>query len=325
MKNRLLIWLLTGLVCYSCEYDYYPDLGEYTPSVVVNSFITPDSTITVSLLWSKEIGVAGDYIPVKGFSAKIYENEALIFEGSGLNDSIKTAYYPLTGARYRLEVSVPDYGVVRAETSIPKRPSALLKDMGVVGNPQGNGSYRHFLLNGITANDKTRSIMVRAMGFYENNTIKKSDYYYATNSYCDQFNAVADAFDSAIKGSSMGHSGYIRIPFSNTENVVPLNFSIENFRSKIDERVYIGLDDLGFPIYETLYHLLTHINIEVIAPSDEYDKYRKSAYQQGALGNISPPIFNIIVPVASNIENGVGIFAGYSSYIYKIELQHDEE
>lgn len=324
MKLYKYLLITAGLFLTSCEYDYDIGLYEFIPQPVLNSIINPDSTIKASLYWSQQTSETSKYLMIEAFTAKIYEDNSLIIETKGVDGQLLTRIHPKEGSQYRIEVTVPNYGVISAETSIPHAPQINIKYVGVLGNPLiYYNSYYHFNIDEIIPKSTTSSVMVRSLGLYENSTNSLAYNLYANNSFCDQFNAVNDGYNAAIKGSSIGYEFYIRIPYKNIEQSTPLNFSVSGYESR-HEVILIGTDDFGFPIHEYKEYSPTDILIEVIAPSDAYDRYYKSAYQQIQLGNVDPPIFSNIYPIHSNIENGVGIFAGYSSSTFKLELKYDE-
>ena len=299
--NKLLTLLvfIIGLSFSSCEYEYDVDLGEFTQKVVVNSIITPDSTVKVSLFWSRHTNDTARYKVVDRFTAKLYENNSAVFTGEGIDGVLATMIYPKEDAKYRLEIDVPQYGKLSAETSVPLKPTIDLDYGG--GASGGWSNYYHFTINKISPNSDTRSLIIRVRSISEV-MYPYVSYYYVNNAFCDQFNAYFDTEDIDLKGSNMAYDHYIRIPYKNIDQAIPLKFSVSNLSSK---EVFIDYDDDGFPIYARICEAAT----EVIAPSNEYDKYYKSAYQQGEYTSI----FSTPHSVLSNIENGLGIFAGYSS------------
>ena len=316
MKLYKLLVFIIGVSFSSCEYDYDVDLGEFTPKVVVNSIIHPDSTVKATLSWSRHIDDTSSYKVVARFTAKLYENSSVIFDGEGIDGALTTTVHPKEGAKYRLEVNVPQYGKLSAETSIPLKPTADLNHVGVMGNPWN--SYFHFTINKIIPDSETRSVMIKILNVDTAQNGYELSNLYTNNAFCDQFNTENDMEDVEFKGSSVYHEYYIRIPYKNIHQAVPLKFSINQFalRGKNtivgykEHPIYdpgtgeiIGYEE--YPIYATIYKMLA----KVIAPSNEYDKYYKSAYQQNAYINI----FSNTYSVHSNIENGLGIFAGYSS------------
>ena len=324
MKLYKYLLITAGLFLTSCEYDYDIGLDEFIPQPVLNSIINTDSTIKASLYWSQHTSETLKYRMIEAFTAKIYEDNSLITETNGVDGQLLTRIHPKEGSQYRIEVTVPNYGVISAETSIPHAPQINIKYVKVLGNPLVYyNSYYHFSIDEIALQNTTRSVMIRSLGLYADSTYSMASDIYANNSFCDQFNAENEGYDAAIKGSSIGYEYYMRIPYKNIEQSTPLNFSVSGYESRHEE-ILIGTDDFGFPIYEYKEYPPTDILIEVIAPSDAYDRYYKSAYQQIQLGNVDPPIFSNIYPIHSNIENGIGLFAGYASATFKIKLNYEE-
>ena len=335
MKFNKITVLLPLLLLCSCVYDYDMDLGDYVPQVVVNSKITPDSTIKVVLNWSKEVGDKSDYKTVKQFNAKIYEDENLIYDEKNINDSIVTNYYPKGGSTYLLEIDVPNYGIVSAETNIPLLPDTNAEYAGLAGSSKAGfyGGYRHFAVNDIEPQSITRSIIIKiyctykqiSEGLIGDGVGNGEPYdYYTMNPFCDEANSGNDSFNVAMKGSSISYSDYIRIPYKNIKLAMPLAFSFANLYDKY-QSIDMGIDDFGYPVSESIDYTPDNLVVEIIAPSDDYDKYIKSVYRQKKMNNTDPPIFCINIPVHSNIENGLGIFAGYSSSKTAHKIDYDEE
>lgn len=322
MKLCQFVFIITLPFLASCEYAYEFG-GEFTPTIVVNSTITPDSTIKVYLHWSKHIEDTTTNKKVERFTAKIYEDNNTIFDGEGINGLLSTAHHPQEGSQYRLEIDVLDYGRLSAETSIPPAPKIKLEYTGVQGNPlvSYGGGYRHFNLDKIELGTTTRSVMIRSYGLYKERESELARELYVDNPFCDQFNTIIDMSEVALRGSSVGYEYYIRVPYKNIEQSMPLKFAMSNFPS-YSEYIIIGEDEFGHSIYEKKEEWCSHMRVEVIAPSDEYDKFYKSAYLQKSLDNAG--IFSETFLVHSNIENGLGSFMGYSSTTVIYEVEYDE-
>lgn len=322
MRSKLgFLFTAIALLLTGCSYDYGVGLIDYKPQVVINSIIKhPCDTIKVSLFWTKEAGSEGDdYKRVEGFDAKIYENDFLIFEGNNLNDSIEIKHESKGGAIYRIEVEVPDYsGIVSAQTLVPILPTADIKHRV---DSSSRTHCHHFEINAIASESDIRSIMVRTLGLYESIEPVTSDYLYANNPFCDQFNVYLDD----LTGNGTYHEYFIRIPYVHLGLAAPMSFFVEDRFSMNLEPKLIGYDDWGFPIYEDISRSPDYIALELIAPSEDYDRYSKSTYQQRVMGDTGIPIFNVIVPVHSNVSNGLGIFAGYSYITFKEKIEHDKK
>ncbi len=318
-------FVLLMLLSTACEYDYNSNMEVAIPKVVVNSYINPDSVIVVDLFWSGNVSNRGsgiEYDHVEQFDAKIYENGNVIFDATNLDSTIVTNLYPKEGASYRLEVQVPNYGEVSAETSIPRAPAVNVE----MTESRGEGfAYDHFRVNTIELPDSIRAIYVKSSVHYDHDyekdfAPKNNDYYYATNAYCDQTNTFIDNYDTGITGSSIYFDYYIRVPYIHLSAALPLSYSVMQ-KGDYFEEVYSGVvDEWGNEDYEVLWFSPTHYMVNVIAASSEYDKYVKSSYQQNNYNAMSPEIFVIHFPINSNIKNGLGVFAGYSATTVKIEI-----
>ena len=320
MLNTLKRCALLCLSLTSCEYDYSDYMDEFTPQIVVNSFISPEEDITVAMFWSKEYSDTTQYKGVKGFDAKIYENGILIYEGVGLNDSIVANYHPKEGAVYRLEADITNYGEVSAETYIPYKPTVDIKFKGTKGvDAYSNMRYLHFEIGELKVHEKLRSVMIRSTMYYEN-TIPPETWrdLFLNNSFCDQFNLAYSNRLNEYIGTDRYHSYYVRVPYTNIANVTPLAFvgpaSVSRY---YESNTIIGNDSYGNPIYEEVMVDVKYLEIEVISPSNEYDKYLKAVYLQKYHQDSDPGIFNLAYPIPFNIKNGLGVFAGYSSAKFK--------
>ena len=317
--------IIISLFATSCEYDYDVDKHfgtDFTPQVVLNSIINPDSTIKANIFWTKKNSDTSEFKRVAYTDVKLYKNGALILETESIDGKLNTNVYPEAGATYKMELIVPDYGVVTAKTYIPQPPSSSLKLTKIVEGYSHYNTYCHMEIANLTLNEKRRSVIIKSNGIYEHGVREDSRNYYIDNALCDQFNATNDPFDVAERGSNISHEEYLRVPYANISAALPLNFSIAGFGT-IYTNIIIGEDEWGYPLYEYTEYKCTDIKVNVISPSDEYDKYLKSAYQQDAF-DFDMPIFNEPIPVHSNVENGLGIFAGYTATTLNIELDTEE-
>lgn len=322
MRLKILLIAIWGFAIISCEYDYSDYMEKFTPQVVVNSFINPDEDIKVAVIWAKEFSDTTAFKGVKNFSARIYENETLVFEASNLSDSIITTHRPKTGAEYRLVADIPNYGEVSANTYIPYKPITNIEFTGIKNGEYSARYYYHFEIEELEVNEKLRSIMVRSNWYYEKTYPTKYASIFVKNSYLDQFNTNNDDYGVEYSGSDIGYYYYTRIPYVNISNAMPLTFStVHPGNESYQTDNIIGYDDYDYPMYETIYINATHFDIEVISPSNEYDRYLKDAYLQKLNQDIDPGIFNMAIPMPFNIENGLGIFAGYSSVKLKMEIK----
>lgn len=327
MKLYRFVFVVILPFLVSCTYKY--DFGgDFTPSIVVNSTITPDSTIKVYLYWSKHIDDALNYKTVERFTAQIFKDGTPILLGEdlyGVDGVLSTSVYPESGFQYRLEVEVPNYDRLSAETTIPLPP---IIDVGYSGMA---GSQQHLSLDRVELATITRSVMISTTEISEESNedgeeelVSRQAYsLFANNPFCDQFNAVIDMYDLE-NGSVTSYDDYIRVPYKNIDLSTPLKFSVRNFSYSRPAPILIGHDDFGYPVYKTDdfgYIVYEHIEnrdsirVNVIAPSDDYDMFHKSEYLQYWM--------NSTTPVHSNVINGLGSFMGYSSTSKTYKVKYD--
>lgn len=332
MSNLKRLKRLYGVViiCFiatliSCEYDYDTSSLEYDKQVVVNSIITPDSIIKAKLYWSCNILDTLKYEGVSNFDAKIYEDDFLIFEGINLSDSIVTSLHPKEDSKYKIEIDVPNYNKITAETYIPIAPKGNIEfiEWRCGDSYKENLKYRgyyHFNIDKVEAIEQTRAILVRAIAQYDNRHLSTPcNQLNITNAYCDQFNVLLDNYNAEYKGSAIHHEFYIRVPYKNINTAMPLLFSVGNL-IEVNEETTIYNEEFDVFIPDVITHSPKNLVIELINPSDEYDKYLKSAYKQFSLGSLSVP-FGTQVAIESNIKGGLGVFAGYSRVYYNLKIE----
>lgn len=288
--------LLMLFSCSACEVDYDFNGKAGKPQVVVNALISPQEPFSLQLNWSKPYSAEGKFTPVAEAGFKLYENGASVAHGtSGKDGSATTSFVATAGRRYRLEVIVPDYGELSAETLVPEEPIVAIDFVWQ------KGWYRHFALKTLTISSGAKALWIRGTHKERNSytgkdRIEQIGSYYTTSTFVDQVNGANDTHEADEKGSTVNFEHFLRIPGENSQLVVPLHFS-----------VYGAPEDLH--------------TFQFITASDSYDRYARSRYKQylnsewGAEGN---PFIEQIT-VYSNISNGLGIFAGYN-YMQTPEL-----
>lgn len=268
----------------SCEVDYSFSEKELTPCVVVNALITPQEPFAVRLHWSRSYSAQNGFAPVTEAEIRLYEDKTEVVRcPANPGGETETTFRATTGCSYRLLVTVPGYGEVSALTTVPAAPAPS------VSFALQKGWYRHFEMTELRAPKGSKAIWIRGKRKYEG--YQEIYEYYTTSPFVDQVNGANDAYEAGDKGSTIDFEQFLRIPYENCEVVVPLRYS-----------VFGGEDDLHY--------------FQVIAASEAYDRYMRSRYKQelntGESAQENPFIEQITV--YSNIDNGLGIFAGYNYY-----------
>lgn len=142
----------------------------------------------------------------------------------------------------------------------------------------------------LTAGVDAKAIWLR--GTVRDNNGEKDIYaFYTTSVFVDQVNGANDAYESDEKGSTIDFEYFLRVARENLSAAFPLRFSV-------------------FGAVENRH------TFQIIAASDTYDRYMRSRYKHelntGESAQENPFIEQITV--YSNIDNGIGIFAGYNYY-----------
>lgn len=60
----------------------------FTPHVVINSIINPDSVIKISTCWSKNVKDISKYKNLDSFTATVYKDDIRIFKGKGFDGKL---------------------------------------------------------------------------------------------------------------------------------------------------------------------------------------------------------------------------------------------
>lgn len=214
--------LLAG--CKDVDYDF--GRRGPAPQVTVNALLTPQEDFVVSLHWS------GTYAKEKMTFEPVAQAEIRLLEegrevvrcAASADGRTSTGFRPVAGRSYRLEVTVPGYGRLTAETSVPEAPRARIREM------RSRGWYRHFTLEELTLPPDVRSVWIR--GFYrqtdpESGSVQREvGDYYTTSPFVDQVNGANDADEADEKGSTIIFDEFLRIPYENRTRVLPLYFSV---------------------------------------------------------------------------------------------------
>ncbi len=315
--SRHIALLALMVVLFSCNVDYKMKHDGVESRAVVNALLSPQEDFTVKLFWS---GVySGDstrFRPVANARIRLTEDGDKVLDLAASPDgTTPTAFRPTAGRRYRLEVDIPGYGRLSASTEVPEIPSVDIR------SPKKNERYSHFELSRIETDPNTTGLWITGtsknvwlhpialgrqatptdterdiiFGGDDDPEPEEIDSYHTASLFVDQVNAAGDVSDAQNKGALVSFSDFLHITQENFILVLPLRFSVYGFHSQYSEYRY---------------------TLTATAASKAYDLYKRSLYKQqnnsGGMATGNPFIEQ--VTVYSNIDNGLGIFAGYNSY-----------
>ncbi len=285
MKYRFNYCLsITTLFCFtllfSCEKEIPLDAEQKVPRIVVNSIFGDGDTIYVHVSESRDVLYEGDLPNLTTAVVKLQDaNGNTLGDFTHLGDGIyKLAnYIPVAGQTYSLLVSNTGFDQVEAQTKTPAVITISSTDT-LRKNDEMNYSIKFSDDPSITNYYAIAIEQITIGDFY-----KFSDYYFETSEIFTQ-NGSAD-----VDGTKYG-SIFL---FSDA--------TFSGGQCDFDASNYVPAESIDSTI----------IVVSLMSLSEDYFKYKLSLekYQETAGDPFAQP-----VQVYSNVENGFGIFGGYSVY-----------
>ncbi len=283
MRNFFLIFIIPVLL--SCEYETEIDIPHSETKIAVSCFLIPQKDIEIYICQSIHIYDTKE-IPITDATVELYEEniklETIAHDENGFYRTVKQ---PQIGKNYSIEINVPNFEIIKANTSIPlpvKIDSTRIKrNIGTSKN--GNSlSYYQILVN-------------------IPNTNKTNYYEYIFEALTDSINI----FGQVNLGNSFSYDAIIMNEgdiytkfFSNSlYNNSHFNLNLY-FEDPID--FFFGEDTVKFTVSSQIYSL----SKELYLYKKSLKKYNENQNNIWELNN--PPA------IYSNIENAYGIFAGLS-------------
>ena len=293
MKNLLPLFLiLSALTLSNCTKEIEFDAQDIAPRIVVNSLFTNDSIWSAHI--SRSVGVleTTSYTTIDNASVNIFDDNAnlvttLTHQGDGLYTS-PTGVSPQPNQSYTLEASASGYESVNATNSIPSAVPIYQLDTVTSTNSDGE------------------TILEATITFQDPPNI--SNYYmlevFVTGMYYDEWEQDSIEIREPLQ---------ISCDDINVETVNRFNFGgFEN------TYLYLMLKDQNFDgeNYSLTFSVINYAElkemdlfgeIRLVNTSEEYFNYLKSfnMYQRTINNPFATP-----VQVYSNVNNGMGIFAG---------------
>lgn len=299
----------------------------FEPKVVVNCLLNPDSLLKVDLWWSRNIDDPQPFRRVQGAAVTIFEDEKEILNAQSGEGAVVFDYKPREGRRYSLRVRLEGYDDVTASTVVPMRPTAecvfgeCVEIPGTGGWGNDPWGYNHYELKNIEADGNTSALYLDVYSYYDPKYGLGMDWgssqlsIYTGSIYTDPFNRSVFPLDAAYTGSPYEYYQFVRIPDSNIPETSPLRFAVWD-NGWVPVLNPDGSGD-GRKIEITN-------DITLTAAGEDYDRYYKTVFlSQYNSADVNPFVFEIY-PVPSNVRNGLGIFAGYSSRTFRFDFNETE-
>ncbi len=273
---------------FSCTKEVDLDIPELPQKVVVNSLFCPDSAIKVHVSLSTQIKNPNiNY--VENASCFLYENDLLIKTfGTQINGYYNSFYNPKAGKKYKIEVVVPGFEKVWAETSIPFLPDSL------------SGIYYK---DGVQTDAETLNTSLE-ISFIDDQNVPN---YYEPMLNPFRFQDSKQTDQSILSDSELEFE--------------PLTFYFSDllFNGLKKKLVINGAGKLVYSFNGTIFFDEFYFH-EFKIVSQEYYNFRKSwtkhLYNQNSDAHYDDPLTLLFlgdpIEMYSNVTNGYGIFAGYN-------------
>jgi hypothetical protein len=315
--NPLLLWLI-ALLLASCLQNVEIKLPNHTPLLVVNSLLTPDSTIKVQLTQSlATTNPSKDFPKVNNASIKLYENDVFLatlhFSGNG---TYTLDYQPKVGFKYKIIITAPDFPEVSAEDIIPEKPN--LQILEKLKSEISNELSFKFQINDIIGKENVYWFFLQELGNRDPNcsgppTCCRDKLYSTIPQYLISKSGAIDKFNGSYDNleGAYGIDYYFRIEdksFTDANQKIDFYYNYNSFcnMEKIEDFKPDG---------EAVY-------LNLINSSPHFDRYLKSSilyFRATGYSSLDSEVdafrinpFVETVQIYSNIKNGTGIFAAYN-------------
>ena len=323
------------LLLFSCEKPVSDfEYKEHDPKLVLNCMLNPDSIMKAHVSKSVPVDASDKKIPfIADAEVKIYQDDVFITDLLHAGKGFYTAdMYPQPGKTYRVEVQAPGMKKVEAETGIPGRNTIQKIEVDLLeGVPYMNcwgdcGLTNYYELKIYPENFTTG-------GNYFALTVETETYYidcmkhtcellpdkgYDT-CYCEKADTVSNGMNPVsmyFTDSKIKMTGYYEDTYLYTGGYVDEGW-----------KIYFHAHDFGDES--------PFVKVRVEAPSWEgfmmndtvlfkLETYSSTAYEfiysQAKAEEVEYDPFAEQVTIFSNVTDGLGLVAGYSSHYLKYEL-----
>ncbi|MDO8898694.1 MAG: DUF4249 domain-containing protein [Bacteroidales bacterium] len=278
--------LLIMLFLSSCREKVYDDFPPFDKVPTVNSFLTRDSVIAVHVSMATKIE-KGSIDGVDNAIVRVFSDNgvdmALLPEGDGW---YKASLSVETGETYHCEVTVPGFSTVFSSPQIPSEPVFLnLQHIAIAGKDEEGTTYP-------------------AINFTFNNNPNEVAYYEVVirlaNS--DKSAELLNIVDPVLLEEGLPIALFSNATITGNNYTMVLNYTTGSAGST-------GVDgEWRTTLYPFVFEL-RKVSKSYYLHKRSLKLYETGRYPEFALGG--NPVFNVY----SNVENGYGIFAAYSSIL----------
>lgn len=306
-------------VLSSCEQVIEPDLPEHTPRLVLHAFFTADG------IWTAYVGRSSGILEsrplhersVADASVELLAGDRVVEEMKFLEAARVYAFEDSTleaGETYSLQVSAPGFATIRATDAIPRPvPTSILSYRTDTSVRSGSETRREFSIE-LEIQDPPGEANYYQISMYQVSTGRGAWRYEGILSTKDSA-IIADngADESPVEGESFsGEAPYFKDTlFDGRTHELELTYGgVSVLREDIARGEEVAEDG------QEPSNLKTYLQVLYISAA--YYEYLKTARLHDYTRD-NP--FAEPLSVYSNVENGYGIFAGYSSQTFELVLE----
>lgn len=313
MKPFILLFVFILLFINSCTEKIEFDIPSAEQKIVLNSLIANDSIVTVKLNMTSPM-YQNKYTPVSNAKVELWANnkfkEILIENSPGEYKSINVTF---TDTLYTLYVNVSGFKQLKACTMIPKQPQitngTVNLDSQYIQQQAGYASVAEVSFNDISTEENYYQIIFfsskYSYGHYDYETgeyeIQDSTLIYKRSYYLNSIEPVIE------------NEGDIQY-YDDPGDIADLVFS-DKMLNENNSLTFWVINPYSYP---------SKVIVLMRGISPEYYLYKKSVIRQ--FYNLSfESVFDIFITdnpidLYSNVENGLGIFAGYSETHFELTV-----
>ena len=329
LHTQTILYILLLYIAVSCEVDYsLSKLALSEPEcIIVNGILSPEEEIEIRLHKLQILDSRYTTAGLVGAKVILKEGQNVLYDDICNDSVLRIAFFPTENMTYSVEVAYNNLQTIKASTRIPP----AIKCNSYI-RASGNNDYNPCHL--IELNDfeipqtDSISMFVASCAVFEKDNMEEEAPYidlYTKNALVDKTNSVAGMPIYHEEVGSIYNENYIRIKNKNLPYLDELVFAPSaiytyNLKNSYDTLIVVN----EYHSYEgnMPHEFQTKINVKVIAASIEYDQYCKSYYEQHNASIMNGDLASVFQPknVYSNVENGLGIFAGRNVTNYPLVL-----
>lgn len=285
------------IIMFSCEREFPVSDFNETDKLVVNCFISSDSTLDLKLTRTRSPYSSGNtFIDYDKCTIDLIDsgNRNIEFVRSGNTNKFDLKEKLTTGQKIKIFVRYPDLESVSSETILPE----LIKKVTYYGNVKVNEENEQVLSNRFVIDPGNNKYMIfRHIVNKKVITLAGDTITYSDTSW---INNISENIMSVLPGNAVNTVLFAKLE-ANTENYV----EFDSYDGFIKESNLIE----GYSSFELL------------TCSEEYFKYMNTLQQYNWNRGEEDNYIILPVNIFSNIKDGYGIFAGFTMNTLKIKFK----